>query len=137
MIDSVKIQVKAGAGGNGFVSFQREAHNPQGGPSGGDGGGGGDVVICCSKSIKTLSKFTTKRHFTGENGMKGGTTKKRGSHGDNMTILVPIGTEVRFKLDGKTNVVDLDSEGKQTTVAKGGRGGIGNARYVSPTNQGA
>jgi GTP-binding protein len=135
MIDSVKIQVKAGAGGDGLVSFQREAHNPQGGPSGGDGGGGGDVVICSSKNIKTLSKFTKKRHFTGENGMKGGTTKKRGSHGDNMTILVPIGTEVRFKLDGKTNVVDLDSEGKQTTVAKGGRGGIGNARYVSPTNQ--
>ena len=135
MIDSVKIQVKAGSGGNGLVSFQREAHNPRGGPSGGDGGGGGDVVICCSKAIKTLSKFTTKRHFTGKNGMRGGTTKKRGSNGDDMTILVPVGTEVRFKLDGKTNIVDLDIEGKQTIVAKGGRGGIGNAKYVSPTNQ--
>ena len=131
----MKIQVKAGTGGNGLVSFQREAHNPRGGPSGGDGGGGGDVVICCSKVIKTLSKFRTKRHFTGKNGMRGGTTKKRGSNGDNITILVPIGTEVRFKLDGETNIVDLDSEGKQTIVAKGGRGGIGNAKYVSSTNQ--
>ena len=131
----MKIQVKAGTGGDGLVSFQREAHNPRGGPSGGDGGGGGDVVICCSKVIKTLSKFRTKRHFTGKNGRRGGTTKKRGSNGDNITILVPIGTEVRFKLDGETNIVDLDTEGKQTIVAKGGRGGIGNAKYVSSTNQ--
>ena len=131
----MKIQVKAGTGGDGLVSFQREAHNPRGGPSGGDGGGGGDVVICCSKVIKTLSKFRIKRHFTGKNGRRGGTTKKRGSNGDNITILVPIGTEVRFKLDGETNIVDLDTEGKQTIVAKGGRGGIGNAKYVSSTNQ--
>ena len=129
------IQVKAGNGGDGMVSFQREAHNPRGGPSGGNGGGGGDIVICSSKSVKTLSKFKIKRNFVGKNGMRGGTTKKRGPDGDNMMIFVPIGTEVNFKLDKKTKIIDLDCEGKQTVVAKGGRGGMGNAKYVSPTNQ--
>ena len=136
MIDFVKITIKSGNGGNGIVSFTRESNNPMGGPSGGKGGDGGDVIFISSTTIKTLSKFKYKRHFFAEDGGDGGTTKKKGSKGKDITILVPVGTVIDYIDDeGKHIAHDLDSPNKQIVLIRGGKGGLGNSKFVSATNQ--
>lgn len=137
MIDRVKIDVKAGDGGGGVVSFRREKYVPFGGPDGGDGGHGGSVFILADRSMTTLLKYYQgKRRFTAEGGMKGARKKMHGKNGRDLTILVPPGTLIIKELDGGRELLaDLTTEGQKVMVARGGRGGHGNARFATPVNQ--
>ena len=133
-IDEAKIHVRAGSGGNGCVSFRREKYVPKGGPDGGDGGDGGDVIIKASKQMKTLLDFQYRKQYKAENGAHGKGSNKHGKRGKEVLLLVPCGTVIR---DGSTGEVlkDLIRANDQITVAKGGRGGRGNAAFATSTNQ--
>ncbi|NLP18231.1 MAG: GTPase ObgE [Firmicutes bacterium] len=128
--DQAKIFVKAGDGGSGVVSFRREKHVPRGGPDGGDGGRGGDVIFLVDPGLRTLLDFRYQRHYKAERGRHGSGAKKHGAAGDDLIIRVPPGTIIR---DTKTDALmaDLIHPGQQKTVARGGRGGRGNARFLS------
>ncbi|MCS7234302.1 MAG: GTPase ObgE [Synergistetes bacterium] len=134
MIDLVKIYVEGGKGGNGAISFRKEKYVPRGGPDGGDGGKGGDVVLLVCSSLSTLSDFRYKKHFKAEDGEHGGSGNKKGKDGEDIIIKVPPGTIVRDVETGKV-MADLLVPGEKFIVAKGGRGGRGNAYFKSPTNQ--
>ena len=137
MIDRVKIDVKAGDGGGGIISFRREKYVPFGGPDGGDGGHGGSVFIIADRSMTTLLKYYQgKRRFTADGGMKGGRKKMHGKNGSDLTIMVPPGTLI-FKVldDGTELLADLTAEGQKVMVAQGGSGGYGNTRFATPVNQ--
>ena len=132
-IDFAEIYVKAGDGGRGIVSFRREKFVPKGGPDGGDGGKGGDVIIEASKDENTLRPFRFKRHFRAENGQPGGSNNKTGKSGEDLIIKVPIGSIIK---DESGNVIaDLTKDGERAVVAKGGKGGKGNAAFATPTNR--
>lgn len=133
-IDRAKISVKAGDGGNGMSSFRREKYVPKGGPSGGDGGRGGDVIIIVDSNLNTLVDFRYKRKFVAENGGHGQTKNMHGRGAEPLFIKVPPGTIVRDEETGEV-VADLTTEGQQATVARGGRGGRGNARFASSTHR--
>ncbi|WP_027963551.1 GTPase ObgE [Halalkalibacillus halophilus] len=133
-VDSVKVYVKAGDGGNGIVAFRREKYEPMGGPAGGDGGNGGDVVFEVDEGLNTLMDFRYQRHFKatrGENGMSKG---KHGKNSDAYVVPVPPGTVVR---NASTNeiIADLVEHGQQATIASGGRGGRGNIRFANARNR--
>jgi len=137
LIDRVKIDVKAGDGGGGIISFRREKYVPFGGPDGGDGGHGGSVFIIADRSMTTLLKYYQgKRRFTADGGMKGARKKMHGKNGSDLTIMVPPGTLI-FKVldDGTELLADLTAEGQKVMVAQGGSGGYGNARFATPVNQ--
>jgi GTP-binding protein len=133
-IDQARIAVRAGRGGDGIVAFRREKYVPAGGPSGGDGGRGGDVWLEADSNLQTLLDFKYKRLFEAEEGRRGGPNKSTGASGDHLTIKVPCGTEVR---DLRTNILlgDLTEKGQRLLVAAGGRGGLGNAHYLSNRNR--
>jgi len=133
-VDRVKIYVRAGKGGDGAVAFLREKYRPKGGPAGGDGGKGGDVVLVATSSKHTLLDFKYKKHFVAENGQPGKGKKMHGKDGKDLIIYVPVGTVV---IDAETGEVicDLVREGQKCIVAKGGKGGRGNARFATPTDQ--
>lgn len=132
-IDEAKILVRAGQGGNGCVSFRREKYVPRGGPDGGDGAPGGSVILKADKRLRTLIDFKYRRELKAERGTHGQGSNKTGRAGKNLVIRVPVGTVVE---DEEGNVLaDLVKPGQQVTVAKGGRGGRGNARFASSTNQ--
>ncbi|MCE5248918.1 GTPase ObgE [bacterium] len=133
-IDEARIYVKAGAGGNGIVSFRREKFVPKGGPDGGDGGDGGSVVFVVDTNENTLIRFKYRQHFKAESGKHGQGAQKHGQSGADIVIPVPPGTIIR---DEETGVIlaDLSEETDRVTVAKGGRGGRGNARFATSTNQ--
>lgn len=133
-IDRARIFVKAGDGGNGMSSFRREKYVPKGGPSGGDGGRGADVYLVVDDSLNTLIDFRYKRKFQGENGGAGGSGNKHGKDAEDLIIKVPPGTIVRDEATGEV-IADLTESGQQALVAKGGRGGRGNARFVSSVNR--
>lgn len=133
-IDRAKIFVKAGDGGNGCVAFHREKFVPMGGPSGGDGGKGGDVVLVADKNLQTLMDFKYKRHYKAERGQHGQGGNKKGKDGQDLLLKVPVGTVVKDAQTGEI-LADLVEDGQQVVVAKGGRGGRGNAAFKSPTNQ--
>jgi GTP-binding protein len=133
-IDEVKIFIESGKGGNGCVSFRREKFVPRGGPNGGDGGKGGDVIFECANNLNTLVDFRFQQHFKAENGESGKGSNCHGSNGKNLILKLPIGTQV-FDEDTKTLLVDMTSEGQKVVIAKGGKGGFGNARFKSSTNQ--
>jgi GTP-binding protein len=132
--DEAKIYTKAGDGGGGMSHFRREAHVPRGGPDGGDGGKGGDVVLVATPTVNTLIAFSRKHQFVAEHGNKGERSNRTGASGPDLRIPVPLGTIVR---DAETNEVlaDLTEPGQELIVVKGGRGGRGNLRFVSSTNQ--
>jgi len=132
MDDRAKIWVEGGAGGNGCVSFRREAHVPRGGPDGGDGGHGGDVVLVCDASRRDLGALRGSRHFRAQRGNHGEGSNKHGARGEDLTIPVPAGTQAEG-VDGSR--VDLVEVGQRAVVAKGGRGGHGNRRYATSTRQ--
>lgn len=134
LIDRAKIQVIAGNGGNGCLAFRREKFVPKGGPSGGDGGKGGDVYIECSDRINTLLHFQYKRIFKAQRGRHGEGDKRHGKDGGDITILVPPGTQV-FAVPQHELIRDFDHPGERVRVAAGGRGGRGNARFATSTNQ--
>ncbi len=132
MIDRVKIYVSAGKGGNGIVSFRREKFVPKGGPDGGDGGNGGSVIIEATSSMSTLSDFKYKKHFKAQSGENGKGSNMTGKSGEDLVIKVPVGTIL--KIDGRI-VADLSEDKKRFIIAKGGRGGRGNAHFATPTRQ--
>jgi GTP-binding protein len=134
LFDEAKIDVKAGRGGNGAVAFRREWGVPMGGPSGGSGGKGGDVYIRASARQSTLLSFRNQVHFAAERGQHGRGKDLTGRGGEDMVILVPRGTVVRDADSGQV-LGDLVEDGQQVLVARGGRGGRGNAAFTTSTNQ--
>lgn len=132
-LDEAQIWVKAGDGGNGSASFRREKYVPRGGPDGGDGGRGGSVNLIADPQKTTLLDFRYRKHFRAERGGNGGGQKRHGKAGADLDIPVPPGTIVR-DLDGEV-IADLDAPGKRVTVALGGRGGLGNVHFATPTNR--
>ncbi|MFN8162980.1 MAG: GTPase ObgE [Solirubrobacterales bacterium] len=132
MYDKAKIWVEGGAGGNGCVSFRREAHVPRGGPDGGDGGHGGDVVLVCDASKRDLGALKGSRHFRGARGRHGEGSNRHGARGEDREIPVPAGTQART-VDG--SAIDLVEPGQAAVVAHGGRGGRGNRRFATSTRQ--
>ncbi len=132
--DEAKIYVRSGDGGNGMIHFRREKYVPLGGPAGGDGGKGGDVVLQVDPQVNTLSLFKRQAHFKAAPGAHGGTSNKTGRDGADLVIMIPPGTVVRIADSGEI-IADLVHEGQRVVVAKGGRGGRGNARFVNSRNQ--
>lgn len=132
--DEVEIYVKAGDGGNGAVAFRREKYVPYGGPSGGDGGKGGDVVLVVNPHLNTLYAFSHQREFTAENGEHGRNKDQFGAGGATLVIQVPPGTVVTDADTGEL-LADLTSVGQEFTIVRGGKGGRGNKRFATSTNQ--
>ncbi|QQK07159.1 GTPase ObgE [Miniphocaeibacter halophilus] len=133
-IDVAKIELKAGKGGDGAVSFRREKYEPSGGPYGGDGGNGGSIYLVASNSIRTLMDFRYKRHYKAENGENGGTKKMYGKKGEDLYLKVPVGTLVK-DFDSDRVIHDMKEDGEVFLICKGGRGGRGNAKFASSTRQ--
>jgi GTP-binding protein len=132
--DQVKIHVAAGAGGDGCVSFRREKYVPLGGPNGGNGGRGGDVHLEADRHLNTLINFKGQRHFKAERGGHGKGKNMHGQKGEDIHLPVPPGTVVRDAETGEL-LADLTTSGQKALVARGGRGGLGNAAFASSTNQ--
>ncbi len=133
MQDRARIHVQAGAGGDGCLSFRREAHVPKGGPNGGDGGRGGDVVLVCDDSLRDLESFRRKAHFKSGRGGHGQGSLRHGKDGETLEIGVPPGTEALVGADGTLH--DLVRPGQKALAARGGPGGRGNKRFAGPTHQ--
>jgi GTPase len=133
MQDRARIHVQAGGGGDGCLSFRREAHVPKGGPNGGDGGHGGDVVLVCDDSLRDLESFRRRSHFKARRGGHGEGSLRHGKDGADLIISVPPGTEALVEADG--TVHDLVRPGQRAVVARGGPGGRGNKRFAGPTHQ--
>src|SRR5919199_1183298 len=129
LADKARIEVRGGAGGNGSVSFRREAHVPKGGPDGGDGGRGGDVVLRCDDNLRDLQSFRRRAHFRAERGGHGEGGQRHGRDGDVLVVAVPPGTQVT-RWDGSR--FDLVRPGQQVTIARGGAGGRGENPLKSP-----
>ncbi|HEY8169647.1 MAG TPA: GTPase ObgE [Candidatus Limnocylindria bacterium] len=132
--DRARILVGAGAGGDGASTFRREAHVPRGGPDGGDGGSGGDVILVVEPGMTTLGDFKRKRHFRAKPGGRGMGRKAHGRSSDDVLLRVPPGTVVRSHPDGAW-LGDLLEADTRLVVARGGRGGRGNARFATSTNR--
>ncbi|SHH67076.1 GTPase ObgE [Sporanaerobacter acetigenes] len=133
-IDIAKIRVKAGKGGDGAVAFRREKYEPSGGPYGGDGGNGGSIILQVDNSIRTLMDFKYKRNYKAEDGENGKTKKQYGKKGSHLVLKVPLGTLVKDG-DSEKVIADLKEEGQTFVIAKGGKGGKGNAKFATPTRQ--
>lgn len=132
--DYVKIFVSAGKGGNGAISFRHEKYVAAGGPDGGDGGRGGDVYFKVDKDANTLIEFRFKKKFKAANGENGMGARKYGKSGEDLYINVPIGTVIK---DAKTDrvIADLSEKEQEVLILKGGRGGLGNSHFATPTRQ--
>jgi GTP-binding protein len=132
-IDTVEVTIAAGDGGNGRMSFRQEKFVAHGGPDGGDGGKGGDVVLVASRNQNTLARFRFQKELRAQLGRPGTNTRKHGKNGADLVVDVPVGT-VAVSADGSV-IADLTEDGQQAVIAKGGRGGFGNAHFVSSTRQ--
>jgi len=133
-IDEVQVNIKAGDGGNGVIAFRREKFIPRGGPNGGDGGHGGDVILSVEPRLTTLIDYRYKRNYGAQRGADGGSNDMTGASGENLVLKVPVGTQV-YDNDSGELIADLVEEGRQFVIAKGGRGGHGNARFATSTRQ--
>jgi GTP-binding protein len=136
-VDEVEIHVAAGHGGRGAMSFRREKFVPRGGPNGGDGGPGGNVFLVAHANLNTLLNFRFKKEFEAGRGAHGEGSNRTGRTGEDITLEVPVGTQVFQKNeDGEFALVaDLTTNGEQILIAKGGLGGQGNARFATSTNR--
>ncbi len=132
-VDRARVVVEGGRGGKGAISFRREAHVPRGGPDGGDGGNGGDIVFYSSPGLSTLSDFRHTRRFKAGSGDAGAGRKKHGKAGAGLRVPVPLGTVVKGAR-GEV-IADLTAPGIEVVVARGGVGGIGNARFATSTRR--
>lgn len=132
--DYAKVNVKAGDGGKGIVAFRREKYVPKGGPAGGDGGKGGSIILRADEGLRTLIDFRYQTHYKGKRGDHGSGAKQHGRSADDIVLRVPVGTVVR-DADTKKLLGDLRHHGQEIVVAQGGRGGRGNARFVSSTHR--
>jgi hypothetical protein len=130
-VDTAKITVKAGKGGNGSVAFRREKYIPMGGPAGGDGGDGGSVIIIADEGLRTLMDFRYKRHYHAENGEDGRGKNQYGADGKDLYLKVPVGTLIK---DVETGIVlaDLKTRGQEYIAARGGRGGNNQGHVIAP-----
>ncbi|HEX6492879.1 MAG TPA: GTPase ObgE, partial [Candidatus Dormibacteraeota bacterium] len=133
-LDEVVLEVAAGDGGKGSVSFRRERYLPNGGPDGGDGGRGGDVVLVADVQASTLSAFRDRRRFKAESGRAGAGALKSGRDGADLVLTVPVGTVVRDVAADRV-LADLATDGERVVVARAGRGGRGNARFATSVRQ--
>jgi GTP-binding protein len=133
-LDRVKIWIRAGDGGDGAATFRREAHVPRGGPDGGDGGRGGSIELRVDPGLTTLLDFRYKHHFKAEPGGKGLGAKRHGKSGDDLVLAVPPGTGVLDDATGEL-LADLVATGQSATVARGGRGGLGNVHFATATHR--
>lgn len=131
-VDTAKVFIQAGKGGNGSVSFRREIYIDKGGPDGGNGGKGGDVIFEASENVNTLIDFRFKPELKATSGQAGAGQKKQGKSGDDLIVKVPVGTLVRR--DGEV-IADLTQNGQRIVIAKGGDGGFGNAHFKSSVRQ--
>ncbi len=133
-IDTATITVQGGRGGDGCVSFRREKYVPKGGPNGGNGGDGGSIIIKSDRNLSTLLDFRYKHHYKAKRGEHGKGSNKHGKRGENVILRVPVGTVVR---DEKTKqlIADLTDDDQKVIVAKGGKGGKGNAEFATSTNR--
>ncbi len=133
-LDQAKITIKAGDGGNGCCSFRREKFIEFGGPNGGDGGHGGSVILLAVNSLNTLIDYRFMQHFKAARGENGKGNNKTGASGKDLILKVPVGTQI-YAEDKKTLIFDLTKNGEQIQIANGGKGGLGNTRFKSSTNQ--
>lgn len=133
-VDEAKIRVKAGDGGNGCMAFRREKFVPRGGPSGGDGGRGGDIIMESSERHNTLVHFRFNPEYKAERGRHGEGSNKTGREGENIVLKVPVGTIVYDEITGEV-VHDFSHPDERVVVARGGRGGRGNAQFATSTHQ--
>lgn len=133
-IDEAKIFVAAGDGGNGIASFRREKYVPMGGPDGGDGGRGGNVYAVADRNLNTLIEFRYTRKYLAQRGENGGSSDRYGKGGKDITLHVPVGTVIA-DMNSNEIVADLDVDGKQILIARGGRGGLGNIHFKSSVNR--
>jgi GTP-binding protein len=133
-LDQTKVYIRSGDGGAGAVSFRREKYIEFGGPDGGDGGRGGDVWVEAVEGLNTLIDYRYQQHFKAKTGMHGMGRDRTGAKGADITLKVPVGTQV-FEEDNETLICDLTEEGQRFLLAKGGNGGFGNAHFKSSTNQ--
>ena len=132
-VDKVSVVFRAGNGGDGLVSFRREKFRERGGPNGGDGGHGGDIILRASRNENTLAAFRYRKEVRAENGANGMRQKKHGKSGTDTEVGVPVGTVISS--DSGQILADLSKDGKSVVIAEGGRGGYGNAHFVSSTRQ--
>jgi len=133
-VDKAQIFIKSGKGGNGAVSFRREANVPQGGPDGGNGGKGGDVVLVADMNLRTLMDFRYKTKYAAQNGEDGRGRQQFGADGEDLIIKVPVGTVVRDLASGAI-MADLKENGQRCIAARGGKGGKGNILFKNPVRQ--
>jgi len=136
-VDEARVTVVSGDGGDGIVAFRREKYVPRGGPNGGDGGRGGDVVFVADPNLNTLSEFQHRKAIRAGQGERGGGSEKTGADGETIEVRLPIGTVVyddEAPQDAPP-IVDLSVAGQRVVVARGGKGGLGNARFTTPTRQ--
>jgi len=138
-VDEVDVHVEAGHGGRGCLAFRREMRVPRGGPSGGDGGHGGSVYVVASPHTNTLINYRFHPEFTAERGRHGEGSNRTGQTGADLELAVPIGTLVYEKTGDPEQplklLADLAEAGQRVLAARGGRGGLGNARFASSTNR--
>ena len=132
-VDYARIQVKAGDGGDGCISFRREKYVPRGGPDGGDGGRGGHIYMVADERMTTLLDFKYKPHFTTKRGQHGGGNQRTGRDAEDLIVKVPLGTMISTE-EGEL-LADMTEPGQTVIVAKGGRGGRGNQHFATPTNK--
>lgn len=133
-IDYTTVDLKSGNGGNGAISFRREKYVPLGGPDGGDGGRGGNIVFVADRNMTTLLDLKYKRKYYAENGAGGAGSKMYGKDGKDIIIRVPVGTVIKVKDTGKI-ISDMNQDGKEVVVLRGGKGGKGNTKFATPTRQ--
>ena len=133
-IDQAQIKLKAGDGGAGAVSFKREKFHPNGGPDGGNGGRGGHIIAKANINLHTLQDIRFKKKYNAQNGSNGQGSNKTGKDGQDLVILVPIGTIVKNK-DANVLIADLAKDGEEIVLCNGGKGGKGNSYYKTSTNQ--
>lgn len=132
--DEVTFKAIAGKGGNGSVSFRRMAYLPKGGPDGGDGGKGGDIILKANPNLNTLYNYKAQNFFYAEDGVAGGKNDRRGRGGEDLVLEVPVGTKV-YNNDTQEVIYDINQPNSSYVLVRGGRGGYGNAHFVSSTRQ--
>ncbi len=133
-LDQAKVFIKSGDGGGGCVSFRREKYVPRGGPDGGDGGDGGNVYVECVAGLNTLIDFRYKQHFKGARGQNGKGSNRMGATGEDSVLYAPLGTQV-FSSETGEMIADMLTVGQRVVLARGGKGGQGNARFKTSVNQ--
>jgi GTPase len=132
-VDRVNVNIRAGKGGDGLLSFRREKFMAKGGPDGGDGGDGGSIIMRASRNQNTLAAFRYKKLLQAKDGQAGGKRKRHGRKGEDMIVDVPVGTVLTDR-QGEV-IADLTEDGQTETIAQGGQGGFGNAHFTSSTRQ--